>query len=565
MHLVNAVRTRLDCIPVVHEASAVIAAEYFNEVSSGQKAFALVTAGPGLTNALTGIAGAFLESREVLIVGGQVKSADLSRGNVRQRGIQEIDGVSMAAPVCVRAERLETAVDVTTLSGLLFQRRDTRPGPVYVEICLDAQGEKTSLGNTDYPLPDVSSDLENESERAAHQIIEILRESRRPILLLGGGVSFAAAQGILSPLASAGIPTMTTWNGFDRIPDDHPSFAGRPNTWGQRSANILISQSDCVVAIGTRLGLQQTGFNWEEWGPRAGEGVVVQVDIDERELRKGHPRVDFLMRADANMVLRHVVEADFPDYTDWWSQVRKVRELVPTIDPQNSCSDGYLSPYELIEQLSQKMSELDVLIPASSGSGQFVPMMTFASKSGQRVVTNKGLASMGYGLPAAFGAALSSRRRVVLVEGDGSFSQSIQELGSVAVHQLPVKIFLLDNDGYGSIRTTQKNYFGGAYLGCDRQTGLGFPDWRKLAAAFEIPAVQLDPGGLESSGAAQLFDAPGPAFFVVPVDPAQTYFPKVVSKIAADGGMVSEPIHRMYPPLSDEIERQIQIEPIREL
>jgi len=558
MHLVNAARSRMTCIPVVHEASAVIAAEYFNQVSSAGRAYALVTAGPGITNALTGMAGAFLESRDVLVLAGQVKSADLSHGEVRQRGIQELDGLAMAAPVSVAAMRIEAPQPDSLLEDLVMVGVTDRQGPVYLEFCLDAQGAPVERDAcTVAGLAIVSPAMQDAAPSAADWIVAALSRASRPVLLLGGGVSYATAMECSSRLAELGVPLMTTWNGFDRVADDHPCFAGRPNTWGQRSANVVLAQSDCIVALGTRLGIQQTGFNWHQWGPAEGEGVVIQVDVDEAELGKGHPRVDMALQADANEVLRRVSQASVGDMSEWWDHIRRVRAMVPLLDPENVTGDAFLSPYELVDQLSDVMEADDVLVPASSGSGQFVPMETFRSKSGQRVITNKGLASMGYGLPAAIGAAAGSERRVVLVEGDGSFSQSIQELGTLALHGWPVKIFLLDNDGYASIRTTQRNYFNGAYLGCDSATGLGFPDWHLLAQAFGIPSVAVGPQGLDDPGVIALLDAPGPGIFVVAVDPEQTYYPKVTSRVAADGSMESNPIHLMSPPLPEDVARQV--------
>jgi len=521
-------------------------------------AYALVTAGPGITNALTGIAGAYLESRDVLTIAGQVKSADLARGEVRQRGIQEIDGVAIAAPVSVTAMRVEEPVSDSVLVDAIASGLTDRKGPVYLEFCLDAQGapfEGSHAG--DVEVAEVSPEFVDAVPGAVAAIEKALAVAQRPVVLIGGGVSYETARKAADGLARAGIPLMTTWNGFDRVADDHPCFAGRPNTWGQRWANIVLSQADCIVALGTRLSIQQTGFNWQEWGPAEGNGTIIQVEVDKSELDKGHPRVDVPLLADANGVLAELAQSTPLDLEDWWSFINSVRSDVPVIDPQNVTGEEFLSPYELLGQLSKEQRADDVLIPASSGSGQFVPMETFEMTSGQRVVTNKGLASMGYGLAAAMGAAAAGAPRVVLVEGDGSFSQSIQELGTVALRGWPIKIFLLDNDGYASIRTTQRNYFDGAYLGCDSATGLGFPDWHLLAQSFAIPSVHVGPDGLSGKGVRELLDAPGPAILVVSVDPEQTYFPKVTSRVTEDGSMASNPIHLMSPPLPEEVAERV--------
>ena len=558
MHLVNAARSRMTCIPVVHEVAATIAAEYFNELSNEHRAFALVTAGPGITNALTGMAGAYLESRDVLVLSGQVKSADLSRGAVRQRGIQEIDGVAIAAPVSVAALRFEKPQPDDVLIEAVTRGLSDRKGPVYLEFCLDVQG--APYGESPSSAIDVVEVSQRYIEAAPGAIATItaaLAEASRPVILVGGGVSYQAARQAAGGLARLGVPLMTTWNGFDRVADDHPCFAGRPNTWGQRWANIVLSQADCIVALGTRLGIQQTGFNWQEWGPALEVGTVIQVEVDEGELRKGHPRVDVPILADANTVLAGLSQLPAQHLDDWWRFIQMVRSDVPLIDPANVTAEGYLSPYELMRQLSEALLPEDVLIPASSGSGQFVPMETFKMKTGQRVTTNKGLASMGYGLAAAMGAASTGASRVVLIEGDGSFSQSIQELGTVALQGWPIKIFLLDNDGYASIRTTQRNYFDGAYLGCDSSTGLGFPNWRVLAQAFDIPSVPVGSTGLEGKGVRELLDAPGPGIFVVAVDPEQTYFPKVTSRVTEDGSMASNPVHLMSPSLPEDVANRV--------
>jgi acetolactate synthase-1/2/3 large subunit len=370
------------------------------------------------------------------------------------------------------------------------------------------------------------------------------------VLLIGGGVSVATAWALAPALETLGVPLMTSWNGADRVASAHPLFVGRPNTWGQRSANILLAQADLIVALGTRLGMQQTGFNWGEWGP----GRVVQVDVDEAELAKGHPRVDVPLQADANRVLELLAAAPRVDVSPWVCFCREVRTTLPIIDPANSRNPAYLSPFDLLDQLSEHLADEDVMIPASSGSGQFVPMQTFRNRPGQRVITNKGLASMGYGLAAAIGACLvDPRRRTVLVEGDGSFAQNMQELGTMAVQQLNVKVFLLDNDGYASIRTTQRNYFGGQYLGCDKATGLWLPSWSGLAVAYGIPWIEVGPVGLAEPAVAALLDAVGPALFIVKVDPEQTYLPKVTSRVAEDGSMVSSAIHHMSPDLPAEV------------
>jgi acetolactate synthase-1/2/3 large subunit len=558
MHLLDAARSRMQCVPFVHEVAAGIAAEYFNETSTSGRAFAMVTAGPGLTNIVTAVAGAFLESRELLVIGGQVKSTDLATGGLRQRGIQEIDGAAIVRPIAVVSQRIERAMPRAEFEELALRGRRGRPGPVFLEICLDVQGAPADAhlegARASYDDPSFGR-LVEASLRSAPAVAEMIAEARRPVFLVGGGVTRAAAAAALPGLRRIGIPVMTTWNGIDRIAADEAVYFGRPNTWGQRYANVLLQQADLVVAFGTRLGLQQTGFNWQQFVPL---GRVVQVEIDPAELRKGHPRVDFKIEGDANALLRDLTARAYPDFSEWRAFCDHVKATLPLRDPANSVRDGYVCPYDFYQQLSVLATPSDVVIPCSSGGANSTGLQTFAQKAGQTIVGDKGLASMGYGLSGAIGAALASPgRRTIVIEGDGGFIQNLQELGTVAVNGLDLKIFIFSNEGYASIRTTQRNYFGGAYVGCDTRTGLGFPDWTKLFDAYGIGVFELAPGALDSPAFRLAFETKGPQAFIVPVDPEQTYYPKISSRVVAGGSMESNPLHLMTPELEPTVAEDV--------
>lgn len=549
MHLLDRSRTVMTCVPFVHEVAAGIAAEYFNEANPpNQKAFVLVTAGPGMTNLLTAMAGAYLESRELLVIGGQVKSSDLAHGQLRQRGIQEIDGVNLARPVSVVAERIEAPIDQTSFCNLVKAGTTARPGPVFIEVCLDAQGapvERSELDSVTSSADLICAPMPLADEVTVTEIQRLMNEASRPVWLIGGGISRLVANNLSARLEALGVPIMTTWNGADRIGSEHPNFFGRPNTWGQRSSNILLQQADLVVVFGSRLGLQQTGFNWQEFVPH---GKVVQIDVDLAELHKGHPRVDLAVHGDANDLLIKLAAFNYPSYDEWLSFCSKVRCALPLSESANSTAKGYLNPYEVVLDVSEVMNQDDILIACSSGGAFTVTMQAFEQKNGQIIITDKGLASMGYGLSGAIGASLAyPGRRTVLIEGDGGFSQNLQELATVEVNGLPIKTFLFSNEGYASIRMTQKNYFGGQYLGCDTNSGLGFPNWAKLFDAYSIPSMVLGPSFSTDSSFRDLFNSPDPAAFVVPIDPEQSYFPKIMSRVTESGSMESNPLHRMSP------------------
>lgn len=549
MHLTESLSRKMTMVAVVNEVAAGIAVEYFNESNPSKKALALVTAGPGLTNIVTAMAGAFLESRELLVIGGQAKTADLARGQVRQRGIQEIDGVSIAKPITVQSVLMETPFDAQAFAKLVLASRQGRKGPVFIEIPLDVQAQQVADFANEIDLAS-SVALPKVPQQTIDALVAAFNRAARPVLLLGGGISRAAAAQLEDQLAALRCPVMTTWNGADRFAAKHANYLGRPNTWGQRSANIVLQQSDLVIALGTRLGLQQTGFNWQQFVPH---GLVAQVEIDPSELNKGHPRVDMPLLGDANQCLVDLLAAPLASKVEWLTFAQQVRDGIPLSESVNQPRPQFISPFDFVGHLSNQCNHSDVIIPCSSGSAFTSMMQVFWQKQGQVIVTNKGLASMGYGLSGAIGACFANPdKRVVLVEGDGGFAQNLQELGTVGINHLNLKIFIYDDSGYASIRMTQKNYFGGRYVGCDRNTGLGLPHWDRLFSAWDLPVMRLTPG-FENDPTFQLaFEVQGPHAFIVSVDPEQTYFPKISSRVTETGAMESNPLHLMTPPLSED-------------
>jgi len=556
MHLLESASQVFTCIPVVHEVTAGIAAEFFNEsAKEGEgRAFAMVTAGPGLTNIITAMAGAYLESRDLLVVGGQVKSSDLRSGGLRQKGIQEIDGITLVKSICVETLQIRERVSKNTVKKAVQRGITPRKGPVFIEFCLDIQGAPA----IEDEISEITPIVLPTDQPAIEKFFSAFVDAKRPVLLLGGGVSRETSKRLKDQLATFPIPVMTTWNATDRISSDAPSYIGRPNTWGQRHANILIQQSDFVIAVGTRLGMQQTGFNWPEFTPF---GKLVQVEIDPSELKKENPKVDFAINHDANDFLNQLVDRVGIEYQksweDWFSFCRDVRNKVPLSDPQNSHAPGFIDPYDFMLALSEQLIPGDTVVPSSSGASETVAMQSIQQKEDTTVITTKGLASMGYGLGGAIGCAVRSGRRVLHIEGDGGFAQNLQDLGTVSNLQLPIKTFILCNDGYASIRMTQKSYFDGHYVGCDPDTGLGLPNWIKLFGAFDIPVLELDADNPFSPTVIDLLNAPGPAAFLVPVDPEQSYFPKITSQLTKEGGIVSNPLHLMSPPLPHDVHSDV--------
>lgn len=552
MHLTESLSRYLTGVPVIHEVAAGIAAEYFNEISVDSKALALVTAGPGLTNIVTALSGAYLESRELLVIGGQVKTSDLANGQLRSRGIQEVDGVELVKSTTKESYRLMKPIGSEEFYSKVYKSWQPRKGPVFLEFPLDVQAAlvevKSLTAENEFKLPVID-------DKDFNEIVKAYNAAKKPILLIGGGVTFQTTLDLQERMALQNVPIMTTYNGADRVDGDAAYYLGRPNTWGQRSSNIIIQQSDCIIALGTRLGLQQTGFNWQEFGRDA---KIYHIDIDPSELNKGHPRTDGKYAVDANDFLIRFLNVKLEQKSAWLKYSHQIREAIPRMEPVNKTGDDFISPYEFILNLETITTPNDLIIPCSSGSAFTLSMQLYKQKFGQRIVTNKSLASMGYGLSGSIGASISSGnlKRTILIEGDGGFAQNMQELGTAELNQLNLKIFIFNDQGHASIRMTQVNYFNGKYLGCDRNSGLGLPNWNLLFSAWDIPVLEVNKGYTENDEFLRRFNSDGLQVFLVKIDPEQTYLPKISSRITSSGSMESNPIDKMSPEIDYLVEKE---------
>lgn len=557
MHLLESASRYLECTPVVHEVTAGIAAEYFNQTKRG-KAFALVTAGPGLTNLVTSIAGAWLDSRALLIIGGQVKSENLQKGGIRQGGIQEIDGVNLVKSITKKAIRLDNPVDAAEITRIVGTSESDRPGPVFVEVCLNVTAAEYTPVSTDEKYKEGYPDGQYPVSNDLREICSLIQSSKRPLVLLGNGLSRSAASNLQSRLKDLKVPIASTWSGADRIGSDYPYYAGRPNNYGMRWANIFQQQSDLLIVIGSSLGLQQTGFNTEAFMP---VGKIIHVDIDQSELEKDNPKERIPLKMDSESfarILPDFFHEDSKYREEWVDFLKLVKESIPFVESCQESSKDYLSPHSVINYVS-KLCALDAQIVVCSSGGTFTAgMQCFENKGTQILLSNKGLASMGYGLAGSIGLAFSNRSaKTVLFEGDGGFAQNLQDLGTVAANKLNLKMFITNNLGYASIRTSQKNYFEGHYLGCDTSTGLGFPQWKLVAASFGVTYFELNPESYNSPDFLELFESSHPVIFEIRSDPEQTYLPRVHSKVMPDGSMNSSPIHDMLPRLDQDIAEKV--------
>lgn len=557
MHLNNALLRNQDlrAVSMLHEQGAAIAAEGYAR-TSGKFGVCMVTSGPGATNAITGLAGAWFESTPVLFISGQVKRADL-KGNsgLRQLGTQELDIVSMVGSVTKYAVCLTDPLRVRyELEKALRLMQGGRPGPVWIDVPLDVQATEIDPATqpgfqpTEVPVSQASAEMAA-AQAAVGQVAALLARAQRPVLLVGNGVHCAGAEEALLRLVDQlQIPTQTTWIGADLLEYTHPLYFGRPGTVAGRSANFTIQNADLVIAIGCRLDFSITGFNRKHFA-RAADIVV--VDIDAAEIEKLGDMPDLKVVSDAKSFIERLrltlASTPVTDYGDWIAHCTTWKQQYPVVLPAFHQQAGYANTYVFTEILCEELKGSDMLIPGSSGASIDTFWLSAKLKKGQRAVATGGLGAMGYGLPAAIGGCLGSGgRRTIAVDGDGGFMLNVQELEVARRLQLPIKFFVLNNNGYASIRASQSGYFKET-VGCDSNSGLTLPDIGKLAHAFGIASFRIsDQSDLRVSIRAVL-DSDGPAICEVMVQPDQAIGPRISSKLGKDGAMVSSPLEDLFP------------------
>ncbi|MDQ3949754.1 MAG: thiamine pyrophosphate-binding protein [Gemmatimonadota bacterium] len=572
MHLVDAVgRCKgLEFVANLHEQASAIAADAYGQYTNNL-GVALVTTGPGSTNALTGVAGAWLDSTPCLFISGQVKRADLATGRgVRQMGFQEVDIVAMARPITKYAV---TVTDPSTIryhvERALYEARHGRPGPVWIDIPLDVQAQQVdaeSLAGFDPgELPPGPSWAQVGAW--ADETIRLLNTAERPAILVGNGVRLAHAQQDFEALVRLlQVPVLTTWKAIDFLDEDDPLFAGRPGAVGQRGANFTQQNADWVLCLGARLDLGQTAYNHANFA-RAAKKIV--VDVDEAEVRKLGDTIAVSAAVDAAEFLKALLarrDAIAPrDRASWLERVRTWKTTYPVVLPDYwDYTDG-VSNYVLVDVLGDEMAADDLLVPGSSGACSEVTMQAFRVTRGQRIFNTEGLGPMGFGVPAAIGACLASdRRRTVCIDGDGGWVMNAQELEVIRRLNLPIKFFVLNNDGYASIRNTQRNYFDGRFVASDPSSGLTLPDVRRVAEAFGLPTACVASHEALRDTVREILAHPGPIVCEVHVSPRQATAPRVANVQRPDGTIVSRPMEDLFPFLDREELRANMLVPVLE-
>ena len=544
----------LQAVSNLHEQASAIAAEAYSKMTNFF-GVAVVTTGPGGINALTGVVGAWLDSTPCMCISGQVKRSDLvGNSGVRQMGVQEVNIVSMVKGVTKYAVTVLDPMDIHFHLEKSFQlARSGRPGPVWIDIPLDVQAsmiDGSQLKGFDLLELKDPSDTDLLSAQVA-RVIELLNGSERPVLLAGNGIRLASAQAEFVKLVNLlGIPVMTTWPAMDLLPQDHPLFMGRPGSVAPRGANFTLQNSDCLITIGTRLDMAITGYAPEKLARGA---TKVMVDIDPCEIQKivDKTKVDVPICSDAKIFIQRLQERCSlikpHNWSRWLTKCENWKEQYPVVLPEHRSRNDYISTYYLTEILSEVIDENAGIVVCSSGAGLEIFLLAFKVKKGQRIFNTTALGSMGFGIPAAIGACIANDlKQIVCVEGDGGFQLNLQELETVARLGLPVKFFVLNNQGYSSIRTSQTNYFK-RLSGADVTSGLTLPDLVRVSSAYGIKSVRIEQTSDLKEKINDILHLPGPVVCEVVVVPDEPRAPSLASFQRPDGSMVSRPLEDLWP------------------
>ena len=554
----------------LHEQASAIAAESYAKVS-GNLGVALVTSGPGGTNAITGTLAAWLDSTPCLFISGQVKRADLKGGTgLRQLGVQEVDIVSMVRSVTKYAVTLTEPADVRCqLEKCVHFATTGRKGPVWIDIPLDVQAAQIDDSALLPYLPDLESQAGKQPSELRGQVAEVIRvlvPARRPILFAGNGIRLARAENEFADLVDVlGIPVMTSWLAQDLIADAHPLCMGRPGSIAPRGANFAMQNADFLLAIGARLGTATVGYSRANFA-RAARKII--VDIDAAELKKHESHADLLIHADAGDFIR-TLAAEIRSTTNWngaeWlSRCLEWKKKYPVVQPKHRMRDTPLSTYNFCDVLSDVLAEGDIIAPGSSGFACEIFFLVHRTKRNQRILHARGLGAMGFGPPSAIGACLASgRHRTVCIDGDGGFQMNAQELATIARLELPIKLFVLSNFGYASIRASQTKYFS-ARIGADPTSGLTLPDLRALSQAYGVKAACIQSSENLRARINEVLDLPGPVVCDVHVLPDEFREPTLSSIQLPDGSMASRPLEDLWPFLEREEFRKNMMIPVLE-
>lgn len=539
-----------------HEQACSIGAEGYARISN-RIPLVCVTSGPGGTNAITGVMGAWLDSIPMFVVSGQVKRETTTWScqeiGLRQLGDQEFDIVHSVANMtkyCVMVTEPEEIA--FHLEKALYLALHGRKGPVWIDIPLDVQGAMIETDELSHFVPSKEEMVKGFSKQTVETVLNMIENANSPLILAGTGIRNGNAEGAFLELTrKLQIPVVTAWDANDVLAYDNPYYAGMPGTVGTRPGNFAVQNCDLLVSFGCRMNIRMIGYNKFDFAKNA---YKIVVDIDPKELIKPTIKVDLPINADVKDLINAMLDSNYQvqkKHQKWLKWCKDVLYKYPAV--LDSYHDTELiNPYVFIDHLFEKLNCKDRIV-CGNGSACVITFQAAKVKQGQRMFTNSGCAAMGYGLPAAVGVAVENNsERIVCIDGDGSVMMNIQELATIAHNNLNIKLFILNNNGYHSIRQTQTNLFKPPFIGVDKESGISFPNFEKLADAFGLKYFSFFNEKSADQVIKEVLNSDGPCVCEVIVDPTQFFAPKSSSKVLPDGRIVSPSLDDMAPFLDRE-------------
>lgn len=550
-----------------HEQASAIAGEGYYR-ACGQLAVTCVTTGPGGTNAITGVLGQYLDSIPGLYISGQIKTSTYKHTypylNLRQLGDQEADIVSMVTPITKYAKTIYNPLDVKyELDKAIAIALDGRPGPVWLDVPLDVQGatvDETQFKEFDSAAEIIDPVKHTLVDEQIKQLIEKIKAAKSPVIYVGNGVRLAKREKEFITLAEKlNIPVVTAISGSDIIWHDHKLCFGKPGICGDRIGNIMVQNSDLLIVMGTRLSIRQVSYAYDLLAPKA---FKVMVDIDLAEMQKPTLNIDMPIHVNLSEFIDKILvalehENELPKFESWIEWGRKIESKIPTLFDDNPDCEGYANSYKFADELFKQLHDGDVVV-TGNGTAYTCTYQAMQVNKGVRVFANQGCAAMGYGLPASIGACVSNEKgKTVCVTGDGSIQMNIQELQTIVTYKLPLKLFVLENESYLAIKTTQKAFFHGHFTGSNPASGVVCPDLKRIAEAYGIPFVRVSSNEALESTIKEVLNADGAMICEVKMHPEQTLFPKSASFMdKKTGKMSSAPLEKMAPFMPEELQNE---------
>lgn len=548
-----------------HEQALSMAAEAYCRLTN-RLAIVNVTSGPGGTNAITGVYGAYVDSIGMLVISGQVKTettVGYTGLPLRQYGDQELDIQELVRPITKYVAMVKDPRSIRyQLEKALYIASSGRPGPCWLDIPLDVQAAKIDPDDLDPGFDPAELDepwKRTDIQETAGKILSRLAAAERPVVFAGGGVRLSGAyEDFLALVEKLGIPVVTGWNAHDVMWNDHALYCGRPGTVGDRPGNMVTQSSDCLLVLGSRLNIRQVSYNWQSFARKA---FKIWVDIDPLELQKPNVRPDMPVVADLKDLIPALLAAPYDGPSDqhrrWLSWARERGPKFPVVLPEYRKTNQPCHPYVAMDALFEALDEEDIVV-TGNGSACVVSFQVANIRRGQRLWTNSGCATMGYDLPAAIGvcAATNGNQRVICLAGDGSIMMNLQELQTIAGYKMPVKVFLLNNNGYVSIFQTHRNFFNGVEVGGGPKSNVTFPDFAKVAAAFDFSFSRIDNHGDLAGGIRAALDGDGPAICEIMIDEHASFAPKLGAKQHPDGRITSPALEDLSPFLPRDVLRE---------